>query len=150
MAGRSDQVDSERGLEYLLLEVTRQMHDHFERVSEQFGLTPPQATALRRMGCGAPQRELAEHMGCDASYITGLVDALEARDLVERQPDPKDRRIKQLVVTEKGALMREQLRRALLAESPLATYLDQGEKRNLAALLQKLLAGYTDSLSECP
>ena len=121
------------------------MQRHFERVSERLDLTPPQATALRRMGCGAPMRELADHMGCDASYITGLADALEARGLVERQPDPKDRRVKQLAITKKGNLVREQLQAALLADSPLATRLCQRDKETLAALLGKLLEGYEDA-----
>ena len=129
-------------LEGLLLALTARMRLHFERVSERLELTPPQATALRRVGCGAPMRELADHMGCDASYVTGLADALEARGLIERLPDPKDRRVKQLVVTEEGSRVREALQAALLEEGPIATQLSQTEKQTLVALLSRLLEGY--------
>ena len=46
--------------------------------------------------------ELAEHLYCDASNVTGIVDRLEGRGLVERKPDPNDRRVKRLVLTPQG------------------------------------------------
>src|SRR6266550_8777798 len=39
---------------------------------------------------GTPMRDLADHMGVDASYVTGLADALEERGLVERRPHPTE------------------------------------------------------------
>lgn len=142
---------NEHDLERLLFALTEQMRLHFEQASAQLELTPPQATALRRIGCSAPMRELAEHMGCDASYITGLADALEASGLVERQPDPKDRRVKQLVVTEMGNRVRSELQTALLVQSPLATRLSQSDRETLVSLLGRLLEGYrSQNQSECP
>ena len=65
------------------------------------------------------------------------------RGLITRLPDPKDRRVKQLVVTEEGRRVREELQAALLTEGPIATRLSREEKRALAALLAGLLEGYT-------
>ena len=39
---------------------------------------------------------LADTLSCDASNVTGLVDRLESRGLVRRQPSPDDRRVKVL------------------------------------------------------
>ena len=60
-------------------------------------------------------RDVAEGMGYDASHITALVDQLEARELVERRPDPTDRRVKRIVVTPKGDALRDQMEDELLA-----------------------------------
>ena len=54
-------------------------------------------------------RELAERLKSDPSNVTGLIDRLEARGLVERRPDPNDRRIKGLALTAAGARLRERL-----------------------------------------
>ena len=54
---------------------------------------------------------LARGLGCDASNVTGIVDRLEARGLIERRPGAGDRRVKVLVVTVTG----ERLRATMLA-----------------------------------
>src|SRR5215472_15441916 len=41
-----------------------------------------------------PMGQLAETLGCDASNVTGLVDRLETRGLVQRQPSAGDRRVR--------------------------------------------------------
>lgn len=46
---------------------------------------------------------LAESIGVDAPYATLIVDSLEERGLVERQPDPEDRRRKLVSLTPAGA-----------------------------------------------
>src|SRR5262245_49308832 len=50
-----------------------------------------------------PMGLVAETLACDASNVTGLVDRLESRGLVRRQPSPADRRLKVLVLTPTGA-----------------------------------------------
>jgi DNA-binding MarR family transcriptional regulator len=47
-------------------------------------------------------RQLAARLRCDASHVTGIVDGLERRGLVERWPAPDDRRVKHLMPTEEG------------------------------------------------
>ena len=48
-------------------------------------------------------RKIAQKLKCEPSNITGIVDRLEARGLVERRPDPADRRVKLAAPTEEGA-----------------------------------------------
>src|SRR5258707_6071334 len=55
-------------------------------------LTSSQACMLQRLDHPMPQREAALQLGYDPSNITALADALEAKGLVERRPDPSDRR----------------------------------------------------------
>jgi DNA-binding MarR family transcriptional regulator len=74
-------------------------------------LTPVQGLALRTLDPDAPlaMSALAETLACDASNVTGVVDKLEARGLIARQGAENDRRVKMLVVTEKGREVRRQL-----------------------------------------
>src|SRR5512141_965694 len=68
-----------------------------------------------------PMGQLAETLACDASNVTGLVDRLESRGLVRRQPSPGDRRIKVLQRTPTGSRLRSQLlRRMSGATRPLS------------------------------
>jgi len=75
----------------------------------ELDLTATQAQALMVLQPGAPRpmSEMANTMHCDRSNITGIVDRLEARGLVERRPADHDRRVKVLVLTEAGLAARE-------------------------------------------
>jgi DNA-binding MarR family transcriptional regulator len=84
--------------------------------------------------------DLAEHWGCDASYVTALADGLEERGLVERRPHPTDRRVKTIVLTSEGRARRDRALE-LLSEPPSAfASLDRTELRQLRDLLGKLVA----------
>ena len=67
----------------------------------QLGLGFAQAHALRMLDPDEPiaMSALAERLFCDASNVTGLVDRLEARGLVERGSAANDRRVKALTLT---------------------------------------------------
>jgi hypothetical protein len=47
--------------------------------------------------------EISARMLCDNSNLTGIVDRLIAKGLVERRPDPQDRRVSLICLTEVGA-----------------------------------------------
>lgn len=122
----------------LLLAVMRAMGDHFaERIAE-FELNPSLAMALRSLDTPTPQRELAETLHCDPSHVTGIVDRLEGRDLVERQVDADDRRIKNVVVTEAGRELRTQLEERLYDDPPVLKGLSPVELTQLHGLLRKM------------
>lgn len=57
---------------------------------------------LHRAGEGLLQRELAARVGLDVSSLVRLLDILEQRQLVERRPDPQDRRGNRLFLTKAG------------------------------------------------
>src|SRR3982074_562940 len=48
------------------------------------------------------QLALAHHLGVDRTVMTYLLDDLEAAGLIERQPDPADRRARRVIVTAQG------------------------------------------------
>ena len=57
-------------------------------VAAEFDLAPMQMLALKHLepGVELPMSALAEPLHCDASNVTGIVDRLEARGLIERRP----------------------------------------------------------------
>jgi DNA-binding MarR family transcriptional regulator len=108
-----------------------------------FQLSPSQAQLLWLIEPErpVPMNELANTLYCDASNVTGLVDKLEARQLIERRADPNDRRVKMIAVTPAGAEFRARvLERA--AEPPQSfASLSSREQRVLRDLLRKLAHG---------
>ncbi|MFJ7250849.1 MarR family winged helix-turn-helix transcriptional regulator [Kitasatospora sp. NPDC098652] len=78
---------------------------------EPYGITPGQARALRTLahvpGCETPDRamrlsDLADKLHIAPRSATTVVDALEEAGLVERRPDPADRRAVRILLTEEG------------------------------------------------
>ena len=122
----------------LLLELVGRMRHHFASVALSLDLTPPQMGMLKELGEGTPMGALASMVGCDASNITWMTDRLEERGLVERVADPRDRRVKRLVLTESGRRMRKQIERRLRAAVPV-DHLSLTERRTLARLVERML-----------
>jgi DNA-binding MarR family transcriptional regulator len=58
--------------------------------------------ALAASDARPTQRELAEFLRLDPSQVVALVDGLQARGLVLREPDPSDRRANVVVITDAG------------------------------------------------
>jgi MarR family transcriptional regulator, organic hydroperoxide resistance regulator len=111
-------------------------------IAAEFELSPVQAYVLRLIEPGepVPMGRLARGLACDASNVTGIVDRLEARGLVERRAAVGDRRVKVLVITREG----EQLRATMLqrmAEPPAEIQrLSPEDQRTLARILQQMSA----------
>lgn len=70
------------------------------------GLDPATADLLVRLAksstCGIRGVEIGEHCQMTATRVSRLLDRAEADGLVQRNPDPTDRRAQQVVLTEKG------------------------------------------------
>jgi DNA-binding MarR family transcriptional regulator len=103
-----------------LFELIQDRMRHFPALAAEFELSPVQAHVLRTLGYGPqPMSTLAGYLSCDASNVTGLVDRLESRGLVERRNAEHDRRVKLLCLTDAGAEVRLKLMERL-AEPPAA------------------------------
>ncbi|MEN9751172.1 MAG: hypothetical protein RLZZ600_219 [Actinomycetota bacterium] len=90
-------------------------------------------------GAKPTQRELAEFLSLDASQIVALVDVLQDRGLVAREPDPNDRRSNVIVSTDAG---RELYSRASVlvaqAEARSLSALSDEERNQLRILLSRV------------
>jgi len=84
-------------------------------------------------------RDLAERFACDASYITELVDGLEEQGLAIRQTHPSDRRVRTVVLTDKGAKARESVQQVMWRVPEVFGALTAAEQRQLRDLVRKLV-----------
>lgn len=86
-----------------------------------------------------PMSRLALGLHCEPSNVTGLVDRLERRGLVERRPDAQDRRVKLIAPTEAGRELSAKVWANLsFAAEPLKG-LEQEERVQLRDLLRKMV-----------
>jgi DNA-binding MarR family transcriptional regulator len=89
------QVDFERDLLFLLNDVGRLLRVDADKRARAHGMTRAQWGILIWLGRkpGISQKELAELLEVEPITVARLVDRLERRGMVERRPDPRDRRI---------------------------------------------------------
>ncbi|MCU1459121.1 MAG: Transcriptional regulator, MarR family [Actinomycetia bacterium] len=114
------------------------MKEHLAESADSLGLSAPMAQALMSMGAPCSQRELAGTLHYDASNVTGIVDRLEQGGLVERRVDPKDRRIRLVVITEAGIELRKTLIERVFASGQALAGLSPDEQVQLRDLLRKI------------
>lgn len=129
----------------LLFELLGHVRAHFTEACAAFDLTPMQGHALHLLDEPHAMRQVAEGLHCDASNVTGIVDRLEERGLVERQVDPADRRRKNLVLTADGQALRRALGERLLVGHPLVVGLDAEERAALRGLLERAVTRLRDT-----
>ncbi len=88
------------------------------------------------------QLALAQQLGLDRTVMTYLLDDLQQDGLVERRPDPADRRARRVEVTERGrARLCELAERLREAEETLLGPLDPDERETLRRILFRLATG---------
>jgi DNA-binding MarR family transcriptional regulator len=120
--------------------VVARYHQEYDAVAGEYQLTGAQARVLGLLAREPlPMRRIAEQLQCEPSNVTGIVDRLEARGLVERQPDPADRRVKLAAATDAGRTTADHLRSGLnFAREPLAA-LSTRDRTTLRDLLRRML-----------
>lgn len=122
--------------------VVARYHEEYDDAAAEHALTGAQARLLSLLSLEPlPMRRLAQKLKCEPSNVTGIVDRLESRGLVERRPDPGDRRVKLAAVTDEGRRVARGLRESLhFAREPLAE-LSRDERLALRDLLLRMLGG---------
>ena len=120
----------------------------FDKISNQllmpYGLTNSQFKILMVLyhapEASVRQIDIENKFAMTNPTVTGLVQKLEAKDLVKRMPHPEDKRSKVLVLTDRAMGMKEEL--LALAdnlEQQMTKNLNDDEREQLAGLLLKML-----------
>jgi DNA-binding MarR family transcriptional regulator len=121
----------------LLQQVVFSQRPRWIAVIREYDLVPPHWIALQTLDEPKPMGELAKQLACDNSNVTWITDRLEERGLVERRPAPHDRRVKLLVVTEKGRRLREEIEARLAEPPPPIASLSREDQRTLRDILRR-------------
>ncbi|GAB3133030.1 MarR family transcriptional regulator [Amycolatopsis stemonae] len=125
----------------LLARIVDRFVGSYESAAAAQGLTTVQAKVLEALGEPLPMHRIAEKLKSERSNVTGIIDRLEARGLVERRADERDRRIKNIVATPAGAVLARDFRRSLgFAAEPLAA-LGPEDRVRLRDLLRRMVGG---------
>lgn len=114
--------------------------DRFIGVAGELGLSPPMLKALLELepGEATGMRALADEWGCDASFVTVVVDGLEQGGYAERRVSEHDRRVKTVELTAEGIAARERAFEAVYGPRSGFWDLTPEEQVTLAELLRKL------------
>ncbi len=89
---------------------------------------------------GAAQQSIGEAIEVPPSRMVALVDELERRDLIERRPDPSDRRIRALFLTPEGRRLLVRARKvAAEHEEELTRGMSNTDRARLTELLQGIV-----------
>ncbi len=104
-SGDVPESEQDESLGFLIHEVANAISQAYSRVMAPLGLTRPQVRVLIWVDYspGITQTELCELIGTSPMALTGLLDRMEAKNLVKREENPADRRAKRLFLTD-GAL----------------------------------------------
>jgi DNA-binding MarR family transcriptional regulator len=122
-----------------LTSLVKQAGEVGHSIAAGFAIAPHDLLAMFKLEGGLPMKELAQRMGCDASFVTTIADTLEKRGFLRREAGQRDRRIKHLVLTPEGLAAKERLMGQLAAKMPWCYALDDVERRCFLRLLRKML-----------
>jgi DNA-binding MarR family transcriptional regulator len=130
-----------RRLGFLIAQAHHRFRGRADEILRPLGIEVRHFGALTALADGVPsQRELADRLRVSGPVVVEMVDALEARGMVERRRDPVDRRSNALVVTAAGREALERARGQLDAvTSELVAPIGPDGDAELRALLRKLL-----------
>ena len=110
-----------------------------QAIAAEFDIAPHDLLALFKLDGVLTMKELAQHMGCDASFVTSIADTLERHGFARREPSQRDRRVKNLVLTREGIAAKERLMRELATRMPWCYALDDTERQCFLTLLRKVV-----------
>lgn len=127
---------------FLLAQVGAHAAAEFSRRLRPTGLNPAHAGILRILEASPAitQQELATALGSPPSRLVALIDELESKGLVERQPNETDRRRYALCLTAKGQSALQAI--GMVArehQNSLLAALSEEERRQMTALLLRIV-----------
>lgn len=135
--------DCSSNLYCLLLQTQHRTKPALMKLADEHDLTGVQLHTLLSLSPGEaiPMHAVSLMLACDASNVTGIVDRLLGHDLITRQENPEDRRVKMISLSDKGEAVRQKLIQTLANyELPGVSRLSDDEIVQLKVILGKINA----------
>ncbi len=134
----------EQCINFVLTKAQQAVQQLFKAELAPFGITPGQYAILSCLWDedGQTPKQLADRLSLDSSSITGILDRVEQKGLIERQPCPRDRRALQVVLTAKGRALEQPVNQAIIdANKKALVEFEQQDSENLKKYLHQLNHG---------
>jgi DNA-binding MarR family transcriptional regulator len=143
--------DPDHSLGFLVADIARLLRERFNDTANAFGLTLAQGRALVHLARnqGTSQVALAQLLEVQPITLLRLIDRLEESGLVERRPNPNDRRAQQLYLTPAGDRLLDQINLlgSSLTETAMAG-LGPRDRDRLITLLGRVKRNLVEPASE--
>lgn len=134
---------SPEAFEKVILQVSLAERQRLKGELDEYQLSVPQYVVLRALAHvqgGLSMSELAEAAGQVSATMTGIIDRLSERGLVERKPHPSDRRALQVSLTAPGETLLAQIgRKKRLRLQHVLKAIPEADRRQLLHLLHLYL-----------
>ncbi|NLU49835.1 MAG: MarR family transcriptional regulator [Syntrophomonadaceae bacterium] len=134
-------MELEQCLNFVLTKAQQAVHQLFKAELAPYGVTPGQYAVLKCLWeeNGQTAKQLATRLSLDGSTMTGILDRMEQKGLIVKQPDPKDRRALQVVLTPVGRALQDPLEAAIEeANRKALARLDEAQALTLKHLLHNI------------
>lgn len=138
-------------VESTIMATARAIRQCYDQRFAGLGLNLSEASLLAFVEESGPltQTRLAQRLGLGRAATGSVIDALEERGLVERQPDPDDRRVWLVTVTRSGKELVEQVNASdKVLRSELRAGISRADRQQLAALLVRLQENLAAALDD--
>jgi len=136
-------MDRLKNFGFLLKDLSQRYVARYEQRASAISLTLTQCKALAELekNEGISQVRLAELTGVDPMTMVRILDRMESDQLIERRPDPEDRRARRLYLTDKGQpLVAEVWRMAELTRGELFSGIGKEDRLVFMRVLEQLHA----------
>jgi DNA-binding MarR family transcriptional regulator len=140
-AAASRDPDADESLSEAFWSVARRLRETSQEALAPWDITPAQFRALRMLRRHGAMRlsDLSDHLRIAARSATEVADALEARNLAWRQPDPGDRRATLVELTQHGAEVLDAIGAARGTETErVFSRLSPADRADLGRILREL------------
>lgn len=109
-------MEMEKCINFLLSKSQNLVLSYFKEQLSSYGITPVQYGVLK---CLWDEEHLspgkiAQRLYLDSSTITGILDRVEDKNFIKREPHPEDRRSLQIVLTDKGRDIQTDLEKEII------------------------------------
>ena len=139
-----------------IYKLTNRINKKFEKLQRKIiqkeNLTTAQYSILQQLWKtdGVKFKTLADECCCSQSTITGIVDTMEKKKIVVRKDHPEDRRIKLVMLTEKGKALENETPKLNNILDNCCSGFDPNDIEILTILLKKLDRSFSDpELDSC-
>ncbi len=151
MPGKSELADQRNGTYNAVIATYKMMQRGLTVLLANEGLTQPQFQALKVIARHGPipMKTISDELSVTAANVTGIVDRLESKGLIERTVRKEDRRATIIGLTSKGRAMQEGVGKkyASFVQKALQKFTPEEQEtlRNLLAKLQEEMSSLRES-----